>query len=143
MSASRTPARTPWAARAMARLTAVVDLPTPPLPEATATTLRIRGCGLRPGCTLRLLIGERLIAYRCQGEPGAAPGHSARPGLLATTAGSPAGNIPQEPRTAIRQDRPRTRIAYPPATSSARGVRLANLAVLRPTRLDERVRTRA
>src|SRR5690625_712145 len=36
MSASRMPVRAPSWARARARLTAVVDLPTPPLPEATA-----------------------------------------------------------------------------------------------------------
>ena len=36
MSASRMPALSPMACRPSARLTAVVDLPTPPLPEATA-----------------------------------------------------------------------------------------------------------
>ena len=36
MSASSSPTRWPMAARPMARLTAVVDLPTPPLPDATA-----------------------------------------------------------------------------------------------------------
>src|ERR1700692_3464896 len=36
MSASSTPTRWPMACRPSARLTAVVDLPTPPLPEATA-----------------------------------------------------------------------------------------------------------
>ncbi|MOA27074.1 hypothetical protein D3C78_1479170 [compost metagenome] len=38
MSASRIPTLAPSRARARARLAAVVDLPTPPLPEATATT---------------------------------------------------------------------------------------------------------
>ncbi len=37
MSASRMPTRRSLAASARARLTAVVDLPTPPLPDATAT----------------------------------------------------------------------------------------------------------
>ena len=37
MSASRMPTRSPACAVATARLTAVVDLPTPPLPDATAT----------------------------------------------------------------------------------------------------------
>ena len=37
MSASNTATRAPSAAKANARLTVVVDLPTPPLPEATAT----------------------------------------------------------------------------------------------------------
>src|SRR6478735_3588287 len=38
MSASRMPAFSPLAAKPSARLHAVVDLPTPPLPEATAMT---------------------------------------------------------------------------------------------------------
>jgi hypothetical protein len=40
MSASSRPTFSPWAWRASARLQAVVDLPTPPLPEATATMWR-------------------------------------------------------------------------------------------------------
>src|SRR5215813_444162 len=36
MSASSTPTRSPWSRRPSARLTATVDLPTPPLPDATA-----------------------------------------------------------------------------------------------------------
>src|SRR6056297_12742 len=51
MSASRMPTRAPSAARARARLTAVVDLPTPPLPEATATMLPTPGSGFRLCCT--------------------------------------------------------------------------------------------
>src|SRR3546814_1639521 len=50
-SASRTPTRAPSAASARARLTAVVDLPTPPFPEPMAMMLRTRGSGLRLGCT--------------------------------------------------------------------------------------------
>src|SRR3954467_7894015 len=38
MSASRMPALKPMAAKPSARLHAVVDLPTPPLPDATAIT---------------------------------------------------------------------------------------------------------
>ena len=38
-SASTIPTRSPWAARAQARLTVTEDLPTPPLPLATAYTL--------------------------------------------------------------------------------------------------------
>ena len=38
MSASTTPTRRPWAAIAAARFTVTDDLPTPPLPEATAYT---------------------------------------------------------------------------------------------------------
>src|ERR1700724_3710916 len=37
MSASRTPTRSPLACNPSARLAATVDLPTPPLPDATAT----------------------------------------------------------------------------------------------------------
>ena len=39
MSQSITATRWPWAARPAARLTVTEDLPTPPLPEATARTL--------------------------------------------------------------------------------------------------------
>ena len=41
----------PSAASASARFTAVVLLPTPPLPEATAIMLRTLGSGLSPFCT--------------------------------------------------------------------------------------------
>src|SRR6266481_2922675 len=43
MSASSTPTERPFALRARARLAATVDLPTPPLPEATATIARTPG----------------------------------------------------------------------------------------------------
>ena len=43
MSQSSRPTRMFWAAMAVAMFTAVVDLPTPPLPEATAMTLRTPG----------------------------------------------------------------------------------------------------
>src|SRR5437867_10437737 len=43
MSASSTPTECPFALRARARLAATVDLPTPPLPEATATIARTPG----------------------------------------------------------------------------------------------------
>ena len=54
MSASSRPTFSPWAWSARARLQAVVDLPTPPLPEATATMWRTPGsfgpcCGGAPG----------------------------------------------------------------------------------------------
>ena len=45
ISASRTPLRWPWRAKARARLTAMVDLPTPPLAEETAITLRTSRMG--------------------------------------------------------------------------------------------------
>ncbi len=43
MSASSTPTRRPFARKAKARLEATVDLPTPPLPEATATIASMPG----------------------------------------------------------------------------------------------------
>ena len=43
MSASSTPTVKPWAARAAARFTVTDDLPTPPLPEATAMTRVVAG----------------------------------------------------------------------------------------------------
>src|SRR5712671_2360902 len=48
MSASSTPTLAPSAARARARLTAVVDFPTPPLPDATATMFFTPGNELDP-----------------------------------------------------------------------------------------------
>src|SRR5690606_520921 len=52
-SASSTPTRAPSAASARARFTAVVDLPTPPLPEPTAMMLRIEGSGESAAWTAR------------------------------------------------------------------------------------------
>src|ERR1700738_5305313 len=49
ISASRTPTRQPSEARPSARLTQVVDLPTPPLPEATAMMLEIPGMAMPRG----------------------------------------------------------------------------------------------
>ena len=54
MSASRMPTLSPRSRRPSARLTAVVDLPTPPLPEATAMMASTPGmpagdCGACPG----------------------------------------------------------------------------------------------
>ena len=51
MSASSTPTDAPSAASASARFTAVVDLPTPPLPEATAMMFLIPGTSFTPRCT--------------------------------------------------------------------------------------------
>ena len=51
MSASRTPTLAPSAASASARLTAVVLLPTPPLPEATAMMFLMPGTSFTPRCT--------------------------------------------------------------------------------------------
>jgi hypothetical protein len=51
MSASSTPTDAPSAASASARFTAVVLLPTPPLPEATAMMFLIPGTSFTPRCT--------------------------------------------------------------------------------------------
>ena len=51
MSASSMPTDAPSAASASARFTAVVDLPTPPLPEATAMMFLIPGTSFTPRCT--------------------------------------------------------------------------------------------
>src|ERR1700730_4009799 len=68
MSASRSPTRSPMAARPSARLTATVDLPTPPLPEATAMIERTPGTSGLGG------------APRAWGCPG--PGRGLAGGLL-------------------------------------------------------------
>ena len=52
MSASRIPTFSPCAANPSARLTVVVDLPTPPLPEATAITWRTEANGSGFACGL-------------------------------------------------------------------------------------------
>src|SRR6185436_20250795 len=86
MSASSRPTRKPRSRRPSARLSAVVDLPTPPLPEATAMTAATPGisacfdigdappCGGRcaaTGCTP----GECECACRCgAGADGGEPG---------------------------------------------------------------------
>ena len=57
MSASSRPVLTPLAARPSARLTAVVDLPTPPLPEATAMMCFTPGTSMRPPPPVRLAAG--------------------------------------------------------------------------------------
>ena len=49
MSASSRPIRRPPRASATARFTATVDLPTPPLPDATPMTLRTCGIGWGSG----------------------------------------------------------------------------------------------
>ena len=52
----------PSAARASARLTAVVDLPTPPLPLATATMFLTPGISLTPFCTACVTTFEYTLA---------------------------------------------------------------------------------
>src|SRR5438874_8316186 len=106
MSASSRPTRRPRSRRPSARLSAVVDLPTPPLPEATAMTAATPGisacfdigdgapCGGRcaaTGCTP----GECACACRCGG--GAADGV---PGLRSAVSAIIAAVTPGIARTA-------------------------------------------
>src|SRR5581483_3692030 len=72
-SASISPTRHPAAAIASARLTATVDLPTPPLPLATATTWRTPGTSRRldPGA-IRGVAGACSIRTSTAGTPGMA-----------------------------------------------------------------------
>src|SRR5918993_829147 len=60
MSASSRPVETPLAARPRARLTAVVDLPTPPLPEATAMMCFTPGMS-RTACSQAWRRGSRAV----------------------------------------------------------------------------------
>jgi hypothetical protein len=48
MSASSSPTRAPVRASATAKFALIVDFPTPPFPDATATTLRTPGIGRFP-----------------------------------------------------------------------------------------------
>src|SRR4029453_15344418 len=67
MSQSITATRWPWAARPAARLTVTEDLPTPPLPEATARTLVVESspqkviffCSCAPGPRRRVTMAWR------------------------------------------------------------------------------------
>src|SRR5881227_3885682 len=116
MSASSRPTRRPRSRRPSARLSAVVDLPTPPLPEATAMTAATPGisacfdigdatpCGGRcaaTGCTP----GECECACRCgagaaDGDPGLRSAVSAiiaavTPGIARTAASACARTLSQ------------------------------------------------
>jgi len=66
MSASMRPTRRPWRASAAARFTETLDLPTPPLPEETASTL--------PRCGSSTGVGGGGTA-----APGASPGLAPAP----------------------------------------------------------------
>jgi hypothetical protein len=63
MSASTTPTERPRWARATARFTVSEDLPTPPLPEATAYT-RVREPGLANGISFSGRSGPRSCSCR-------------------------------------------------------------------------------
>src|SRR5580700_103580 len=72
MSASSTPTLRPRSRKASARLTAVVDLPTPPLPDATAMMAPTPGIPLTPcaRCAAAAAAGEVAPG---PGGPGPAP----------------------------------------------------------------------
>jgi hypothetical protein len=77
MSASSMPTVAPSTASASARFTAVVLLPTPPLPEATAMMFLIPGTSFTPRCTavrddLRMHVHARV---RHAGQPREPLGH--------------------------------------------------------------------
>ena len=70
------PTVAPSAASASARLTAVVDLPTPPLPEATAMMFLTPGTSFTPRCTACEMIFCVTLAVT-RPAPGSAPRSSA------------------------------------------------------------------
>src|SRR6516164_76450 len=73
MSASSTPVRRPRSLKASARLAAVVDLPTPPLPEATAMIAPTPGTPTVPcaRCAAAAAAGD--VAPGCGRAPGVGP----------------------------------------------------------------------
>ena len=77
MSASSSPVLTPMAASPSARLTAVVDLPTPPLPEATAMMCFTPGTSMRPAPPV-VLAGAVAMTVRMRGWRRGRPGRGAR-----------------------------------------------------------------
>src|ERR1044072_9360524 len=109
MSASSSPTLTPRSSRPNARLSAVVDLPTPPLPDATAIT------AATPGISACLDIGEAGLcgglcadtgctpcAWRCGAGEVAAPGdgEAAAPALRSAVSAIMATPTPGMARTA-------------------------------------------
>src|SRR5215211_5949770 len=79
MSASSTPTLSPRSRRPSARLTAVVDLPTPPLPDATAMIAFTPGTPAVAGCAPGRPAGAPLVAGRgcAAAAPEAEPPRSA------------------------------------------------------------------
>ncbi len=70
------PTVAPSAASASARFTAVVLLPTPPLPEATAMMFLMPGTSFTPRCTAWETIFEETFTLACA-TPGSLPSRSA------------------------------------------------------------------
>ena len=74
MSASRSPTRAPLCASATARLTETVLFPTPPLPEATATTFRMFGRSFSwLGAAARRTFAPQRSSVSCTPIPSRAP----------------------------------------------------------------------
>src|SRR3982074_597616 len=105
MSASNRPTRRPRSRKPKARLSAVVDLPTPPLPDATAMT------AATPGISACLDIGEAGLcgglcadtgctpwAWRCGGGDGG-DGGVAAPALRSAVSAIMAALTPGMART--------------------------------------------
>src|SRR6185503_7522249 len=104
MSASSRPTRRPRSRRPSARLSAVVDLPTPPLPEATAITATTRGISdcraigeWAPPCGLGLgpdgFPGSRLGGIDIDREEHLALGRADRAQHIGIGARDPAGRL--------------------------------------------------
>ncbi len=89
MSASSTPTRAPWAAQASARFAATVDLPTPPLPEATATIFLTPGNGFSGRCTACAWICE--VTSKSTGSPPASRSSCGRSACVRTLGVAPYG----------------------------------------------------
>ena len=66
------PTRAPVCRRAQARLTATVDLPTPPLPDDTATTFLTPGMMPLLPSTGRLAVTRAVISIATPATPGSA-----------------------------------------------------------------------
>ena len=87
MSASRMPVLSPMACRPSARLTAVVDLPTPPLPDATAI--------------MCLMPATWMMCRARRGGAGGAAGGAAQPLARASFTLALSGTCPPRARRAI------------------------------------------
>src|SRR5215213_9629059 len=134
MSASRMPTLRPSACRPSARLQAVVDLPTPPLPDATAITCLTPGtdCALgegaalgRPGVGLGAVRGGGRSAVRLTktpltpGKPWTAVSAACRTrSMAAASAGSTAIENMTQPAlsTTTSDKRPEAARLAPPAS---------------------------
>ncbi len=119
MSASSTPTESPFAFSASARLAATVDLPTPPLPEATATIARTPG-------------RQRAFAAAACRRAGAGP----CPGAPRAGRGSPPGGRASAVSTAVTDSTPGSASTAASAalrSGSRRGPRSGSTSIAKPT----------